>query len=60
MGRCRATLVLRFIIIIITIIIIIIIIIIIGAFFCFLFYFGYSNLLLVHLLLKHRGNVFFG
>ena len=31
---------------------------VIGAFFCGGG--GYSNLLLVHLWLKHRGNVFFG
>ena len=29
------------------------------CFFCFVFFFGYFNLLLVHLRLKHRGNVFF-
>ena len=46
MGRCRVDTCFTFLLFII------------GPFFCFCF-FGYSNLLLVHLRLKHRGNVFF-
>ena len=56
MGRCRVDTCFTFVIFIIGPCFVVVVVVVVVV----VFVFGYFNLLLVHLWLKHRGNVFFG